>query len=138
MSSRSPARVLRAAPSALALFALGIFGGAAVAQVAWIAPASEKTKTNPLPADKATLQLGEKVAETNCAPCHGARFKGDGPAAAALNPKPADWTSARVQDQTDGELFWKISTGRGVMPSWKHLAAQERWAVIRFIKSLKS
>ena len=27
-----------------------------------------------------------------CAPCHGVSAKGDGPAAAALNPKPADLT----------------------------------------------
>ncbi len=78
------------------------------------------------------------MAGANCRPCHGPRFKGDGPAAIALNPKPADWTSARVQGQTDRELFWKISTGRGAMPPWKHLSEKERWAVIRFIKSLKS
>ena len=73
---------------------------------------------------------------TNCVPCHGETFKGNGPAAIALNPKPADWTSPRVQDQGDGELFWKISTGRGAMPSWKHLPERERWAVLRFIKTL--
>ena len=137
MTFVTPGRVLGATLSA-ALFLVGVFGGMALAQGAWVAPSSEKGKANPLPADKATLELGGKVAETNCVPCHGPRFKGDGPAAAALNPKPADWTSARVQDQTDGELFWKISTGRGVMPSWKHLSEKERWAVIRFIKSLKS
>jgi mono/diheme cytochrome c family protein len=63
--------------------------------------------------------------------------KGDGAAAAALNPKPADWTSGRVQDEADGELFWKISTGRGAMPPWKHLPENDRWAVLRYIRSLK-
>jgi hypothetical protein len=66
-----------------------------------------------------------------------APWKGDGPATIALTPKPADWTSPRGQDQSDGELFWKISTGRGAMPSWKHLPERERWAELRFIKTLK-
>ena len=63
--------------------------------------------------------------------------RGDGAAAVALTPKPADWTSGRVQDEPDGELFWKISNGRGAMPPWKHLPENDRWAVIRYIRSLK-
>jgi mono/diheme cytochrome c family protein len=89
---------------------------------------------NPLPGDKKFIEQGKKAAQVNCASCHGASGKGDGVAAAALNPKPADWTSKKVQDETDGELFWKISNGRGAMPPWKHL--QERWALIRYIRSL--
>ena len=61
-----------------------------------------------------------------CTACHGDRGKGDGPGAAALNPKPADWTSAKVQQQTDGCLLWKITTGRGAMPPWAALSETER------------
>ena len=56
----------------------------------WVAPAAEKAKKNPLPKDKKTIEQGEKVAKVNCASCHGNKGKGDGPAAVALNPKPAD------------------------------------------------
>ena len=45
------------------------------------------------------------MAKVNCVSFHGAKGKGDGPAAVALNPKPADWTSAKVRDESDGELF---------------------------------
>src|SRR6266542_6327288 len=110
---------------------------AALAQGAWVAPDSAKSMKNPLPSDKKTVEQGEKVAKINCVSCHGAKGKGDGVAAAALNPKPADWTSGRVQEETDGELFWKISNGRGPMPPWKHLPENDRWAVIQFIRSLK-
>jgi mono/diheme cytochrome c family protein len=103
---------------------------------AWEAPAGEKGKKNPLPDDKATREMGEKVAKTNCVSCHGAKGKGDGAAAAALNPKPADWTSKKVQAESDGEIFWKISTGRGAMPSWKFLPENDRWALVRYIRSL--
>jgi mono/diheme cytochrome c family protein len=111
--------------------------GVAVAQTPWVAPEAEKAKKNPLPADKKVVEQGEKIAKLNCVACHGAKGKGDGAAAAALNPKPADWTSSRVQSQSDGELFWKISNGRGPMPPWKHLPENDRWALIRYIRSLK-
>ena len=91
----------------------------------------------PLPTDKKFVEQGEKLAKVNCVTCHGAKGKGDGAAAVALNPKPADWTSKRVQDESDGEIFWKISNGRGAMPPWKHLPEQDRWALIRYIRTLK-
>ena len=113
-------------------------GGAALAQGPWVAPASEKAKKNPLATDKKAIEQGEKIAKINCTSCHGPAGKGDGPAAVALTPKPADWTSSGVQDESDGELFWKVSNGRGPMPPWKHLPENDRWAVIRYIRSLKS
>jgi mono/diheme cytochrome c family protein len=125
-----------AAALLLSAGALGPWGTAAHAQAPWVAPASEKGKKNPLPGDKKTVEQGEKIAKVNCVACHGNRGKGDGPAAAALNPKPADWTSKRVQSESDGELFWKISNGRGAMPAWRHLPERDRWAVVRFIRTL--
>jgi len=107
-----------------------------MAQGAWEAPAAEKSKKNPLPANAATIAQGKKVADVNCAACHGAKGKGDGAAAAALNPKPADWTSKKVQAESDGEIFWKLSTGRGAMPSWKFLPENDRWALVGYIRSL--
>ena len=123
---------------ALALSVMAALGvpALALAQGKWVAPAAEKDKKNPLPADASTLAQGKKVAEVNCVSCHGARGKGDGAAAVALNPKPADWTSAVVQSESDGEIFWKISTGRGAMPSWNFLPENDRWALVRYIRSL--
>ena len=80
----------------------------------------------------------KKTVETNCVTCHGASGKGDGPAAAALPPpKPADWTSAKVQAESDPVLFCKISDGRGAMPPWKHLPEKDRWEVVNYIRTLK-
>ena len=123
---------------ALALGAAVALGGAAPAQAQapWEAPAAEKAKKNPSPSDAKTVEQGKKVAQINCASCHGAMGKGDGVASAGLSPKPADWTSKTVQAESDGEIFWKISTGRGAMPSWKHLPEAERWALVRYIRSL--
>src|SRR5262245_2915333 len=134
-SSMSQSRVRRGV--VVGMIAGSLLATPVLAQGPWVAPESEKAKKNPLPSDKKVVEQGEKVAKTNCASCHGAKGKGDGAAAVALNPKPADWTSSRVQDETDGELYWKISNGRGPMPPWKHLPEKDRWAVIRFIRSLK-
>jgi mono/diheme cytochrome c family protein len=110
--------------------------GAAWAQAAaqpWTAPPEAKKLKNPVKG----IGNAKKTVETNCASCHGASGKGDGVAAAALTPKPADWTSARVQKETDGELFWKITNGRGPMPPWKHLPEKDRWEIINYIRTLK-
>ena len=88
--------------------------------------------------DKAALENAQKITKTNCETCHGPSGKGDGPAAAALPPpKPADWTSAKVQAESDAILFCKISDGRGAMPPWKHLPEKDRWEVVNYIRTLK-
>ena len=123
---------------AMVLVNVVLLAGTACAQTPWVAPEAEKVRKNPLASDAKAIEQGEKLAKTNCASCHGAKGRGDGAAAVALNPKPADWTSARVQSESDGEIFWKISNGRGAMPPWKHLAENDRWALIRYIRSLGS
>ncbi len=121
----------------LAVFAFVAMSGVTVAWAQapgeWKAPPEEKAKKNPVKG----VGNAKKTVETNCVPCHGASGKGDGPAAAALPTKPADWTSDRVQKETDGELFWKISNGRGPMPPWKHLPDKDRWEVVNYIRTLK-
>lgn len=60
-----------------------------------------------------------------CASCHGANGKGDGPAAAALNPKPKDFTDCKSMAKESDETLFKIikggsqSVGRSpMMPAW--------------------
>lgn len=107
------------------------------AQGKWVAPSDAKNLKNPLAKSDKAVTDGKKIAETNCAPCHGPKGLGDGPAAAALPVKPANWTSPAVQAESDGELFWKITNGRGPMPPWKHLSENDRWALVQYIRSLK-
>jgi len=121
----------RVAVAVLVLCSVGV--ATAWAQGEWKAPAAEKAKKNPVKG----AGNAKKTVETNCVPCHGPGGKGDGPAAAALPTKPADWTSAKVQSETDGEIFWKISNGRGPMPPWKHLPEKDRWEVVNYIRTLK-
>ena len=122
------------AAAVVTALAMGAGVTAVWAQGEWTAPADAKNMKNPVKG----VGNAKKSIDTNCASCHGATGKGDGVAAAALPPpKPADWTSEKVQKQTDGEIFWKITNGRGAMPPWKHLPEKDRWEMVNYIRTLK-
>lgn len=104
------------------------------ADEAWRAPVTARSRRNPLPASSANM--GAALFAANCAACHGAGGRGDGMAAAALNPAPRDLTSLPVQRETDGALFWKITNGRGAMPAWPWLSERERWSLVWAIRDL--
>ncbi len=123
----------RRAAAGVAVVAGAAFATAAWAQGEWKAPGEAKELKNPVKG----AGNAKKAVEVNCSPCHGISGKGDGPAAAALPTKPADWTSERVQKQADGEIFWKISNGRGAMPPWKSLPDKDRWEIVNYIRTLK-
>ncbi len=102
----------------------------------WVAPASSKEIKNPFTGD-ASVTKGKSIYATRCVVCHGANGAGDGPAGKSLSPAAANHTEAYVQNQTDGELFWKISEGRGPMVGWKLILSEEdRWAVVNYIRTL--
>ncbi len=106
--------------------------------VKWVAPAEAIAQKNPLDGNKEVLADAKKLYVSMCAPCHGEKGKGDGPAAAALNPKPADHSSKAIQAETDGSLFYKMTTGRGPMQSFKtKLTDAQRWSLVNYIRTLK-
>ncbi|MGP8215989.1 MAG: c-type cytochrome [Bacteroidia bacterium] len=127
--------------------ALGLVGGTALIMsstvikpeptAAWVAPALADTIKNPLKGKADATAAGKKIYATYCVPCHGEKGRGDGVAASALNPRPADHTSERVQRQTDGAIYWKLTTGRSPMASYANtLTVTQRWQVIDYIRTL--
>ena len=107
------------------------------AQGKWEAPAEAKQLKNPVAKSDKVITSARKLFETNCITCHGPKGMGDGVAAASLPVKPANWTTPATQAMTDGEVFWKISNGRGPMPPWKHLSESDRWSLVHFIRTFK-
>jgi len=104
----------------------------------WKAPEKAKKLENPLKPSDRVLKAGDQIFKQLCTVCHGKAGKGDGIAAASLNPKPANLTSEIVQKQTDGEIFWKIDQGRSPMPTFKNqLSEKQIWAVVDYIRTLK-
>ena len=98
---------------------------------------------NPLAYGPEAIAAGEEIFAANCAACHGANGQGDGPAAASLDPKPADFTDAAMMNSlSDAYLFWRVSQGGAVapfnsaMPAWENgLSEEERWQVISYIRT---
>ena len=110
----------------------------ASAQGKWVAPSSANELKNPVAGDAAALKEGKALYQSYCSPCHGEKGKGDGVAGGALSPKPANHSSAVVQSQSDGAIFWKLTEGRGAMASYKAaLTEKQRWSLVCFIRTLK-
>ena len=93
---------------------------------------------------KGDAKAGKAKYDANCVGCHGATGKGDGAAAAALNPKPQDHTDGKTMNAlTDKYLFDIIKDGGAAMKkaafmpaSNKKLSDQEIWDVVAYIRSL--
>lgn len=103
----------------------------------WIAPASANKLNNPLSGISEATNKGEKLFDQNCTTCHGTSGKGDGPTADMLDTKPANLMSSKVQKESDGALFWKITNGKGAMASYKKdLSEEERWQLVNYVRKL--
>lgn len=104
----------------------------------WVAPSTADNTVNPLKGNADATAAGKKLYVTYCVVCHGDKGKGDGIAAAGLTPRPADHTSAKVQGQTDGAIFWKLTNGRAPMASYaKTLTETQRWQLVNYMRTLK-
>jgi len=125
-----------------AIFAALLVGSAVVAlskesSQKWTAPAGEARKKNPVPSSNASLAAGEKVYAKRCLACHGKTGNGDGPDAADLGIHPAKLSDPMTRQQTDGELFWKITVGKKPMPGYaSRLSPTDRWNVINYLRTL--
>jgi len=98
--------------------------------------------TNPYVGDHEAAEAGAEIYEINCATCHGVEGQGDGPAAAGLDPQPANLADAHMmEDMSDGALFWRVSEGgafdpfNSAMPAWKNaLSEDEIWQLVAYIR----
>ncbi len=83
-------------------------------------------------------RTGKEVYERQCLACHGTEGKGDGPAAAAFNPRLPDLTDAeRMNSVTDEALLELIRDGIGAMPGFGRLLESEELIAVRdYVRSL--
>ena len=94
---------------------------------------------------------GKSTYSTLCVSCHGETGKGDGPAGAALNPKPRDFSIGDYKYDADGDgtagtdadmaLIIKNGAakygGSALMAPWGHLSDKQIQDVVAYVRSLK-
>jgi mono/diheme cytochrome c family protein len=69
------------------------------------------TAAEPIP--PAAMQEAQSIYSTRCVTCHGPGGKGDGPAGAALSPKPRDLSDSAWQQSVTDEHIEKIIQSGG-------------------------
>jgi mono/diheme cytochrome c family protein len=98
----------------------------------WTTPSSSATRMNPLSNRPDTVAGGAKLFRRRCAACHGADARG--------GSRAPDLTRPDVQLQSDGELFWRISSGntRKGMPTFSFLPELQRWQLVQHLRGVST
>ncbi|AMN47169.1 hypothetical protein ACG33_08685 [Steroidobacter denitrificans] len=110
------------------------------------APAAEVSATQ----SASSTAAGEKVFKAYCVTCHGLKGKGDGPAAAALNPKPANFSVGAFKYDVNGngtkgdieDIKAIVHDGAAkhggspLMAPWPTIQPEQLQAVAEYVKSL--
>jgi len=119
-------RILAAAVLLVAPLALAAAG---TTRRAWVAPAGAAERKNPLESQPDLVAGGRKVYALRCANCHGDDLGGTKRAPAL--------TDAHVRKRSDGELFWKITSGntRSGMPTFSNLPEPQRWQLVLLLRA---
>ena len=96
---------------------------------------------NPIPDTEQNLLAGVRLFARNCAVCHGSA-KGDAaasPIAKGLFQRPPQFASKGVENDREGDSFWKIKHGIRLtgMPSFGGtLSDNEIWTLALFLKHM--
>ena len=86
-----------------------------------------------------TESVGRAIYKAQCLVCHGEKGKGDGPAAAALTPRPANLSDpARMGRLSEDSLVLIVTNGRGTMPGFGvNLTPERMREVVAYIRTLR-
>jgi high-affinity iron transporter len=96
---------------------------------------------DPIPVEAPSLARGAAVYQASCAQCHGDLGRGDGRAAAGLNPAPSNLTDAeQLRDASPLDFFRRATIGVAgtAMPAFEQtLSDEDRWAAANYATTLR-
>jgi cytochrome c oxidase cbb3-type subunit I/II len=85
---------------------------------------------------------GKGIFQQNCLICHGAKGKGDGPAAAGLATKPANYAERNSTEEKQLKVVTSGGASAGlspIMPAWDEtLSPQEIRDVVSYVRTVLS
>ncbi len=97
----------------------------------WIVPADKAGVTNPSEYNLANVKKGKDIYMVSCKSCHGLPGKNN---ALPLVPAPPDIASEKMQTNSEGALYFKITEGKGGMPQFAStLSDDDRWRLVNYI-----
>lgn len=104
----------------------------------WVVPDEYVNLENEYPGGDED-DIGKDLYMKHCKSCHGKEGYGDGNKAGELETEMRDLTWEEVQEQTDGELYYKSIIGRDEMPNYEKKIPDEedRWLLINYLRTLE-
>ena len=103
----------------------------------WLTPAPSAAKKNPIAPTPESIAAGQKIYSKTCVICHGKTGDADGRAVIELNIHPAKLSDPKLANESDGSLFWKITTGKKPMPAYgKRISETDRWHLVNYVRTL--
>jgi mono/diheme cytochrome c family protein len=116
-------------------FAILVLPAHPVLSQEWLVPREQSVLPNPSDYTLENVKKGEVIYTRNCQSCHGDPGKNN---PLALDPLPVDIASDRMHTNSEGDLYYKITNGRGIMPPFEAtLSEDDRWKLINFIMNYK-
>jgi mono/diheme cytochrome c family protein len=95
-------------------------------------------ETTPAPVSAVLLERGQQRYNIYCSPCHSTSGDGKGVTSKYGMAATANLHDPRIVKMVDGEIFHTITHGKGtMMPYADKLDAQDRWAVIAYVRTLQ-
>jgi mono/diheme cytochrome c family protein len=90
--------------------------------------------------DEAFLARGKERYQITCTPCHGESGNGLGVVSKYwAMPPTANLIDLRVKEMPEGQIFWTITHGKGLMGPYNGVTSvRDRWAITAYLRGLQA
>lgn len=102
--------------------------------------AADTVLASPITGSAAELARGEALFGQFCTPCHGATGVGNGTVVGPnrFPPTPLmNLMSEQARNYSDGYIWGMITNGRGLMPSYRRIPADDRWTIVSHVRRMQ-
>ncbi len=101
--------------------------------------AGQRLKNPYSASDRAALARGQAIYDRVCILCHGATAAGNGVVVRHGFPPPPSLLADHARDMPDGAIFYKITAGGPIMPSFAaQITRADRWKCVLYVRRLQA